>query len=61
MDKLITSPRGTDDEEREVKEYGREIEVFIKRRWIEREWETAWFLNPPVSICVCSASTNHVC
>ena len=51
MDKLITSPRGTDEEERQVKEYGKEIETFITRRWVEREWETAWFLNPPVSIC----------
>ncbi|KAI1794971.1 hypothetical protein LXA43DRAFT_883080 [Ganoderma leucocontextum] len=47
MDKLITSPRGTEEEERQVKEYGKEIETFITRRWVEREWETAWFLNPP--------------
>ncbi len=52
IDKLITSPRGTDEEERRVKEYGKEVETFIKRRWIEREWETAWFLNPPVSTCL---------
>ena len=48
MDKLIRSPRGTDEEEQQVKSYGAEIETFIKRRWAEREWETAWFVNPPV-------------
>ncbi|EJF63239.1 hypothetical protein DICSQDRAFT_56281 [Dichomitus squalens LYAD-421 SS1] len=47
MDKLIRSPRGTDEEERQIKEYGKEIETFVKRRWNEHEWETAWFLNPP--------------
>ncbi|KAJ3009665.1 hypothetical protein NUW54_g2711 [Trametes sanguinea] len=47
MDKLIRSPRGTDEEEREIRKYGEEIENFIKRRWNEREWETAWFVNPP--------------
>ncbi len=49
MDKLVRSQRGTDEEERQVREHGREIETFIKRRWIESEWETAWFVNPPVS------------
>ncbi|CDO69905.1 hypothetical protein BN946_scf184884.g64 [Trametes cinnabarina] len=47
MDKLIRSPRGTEEEERELRKYGEEIEKFIKRRWHEREWETAWFVNPP--------------
>ena len=50
MDKLVRSPRGSDEEEQQVKEYGLEIETFIKRRWIESEWETAWFVNPPVSV-----------
>ncbi|EIW59356.1 uncharacterized protein TRAVEDRAFT_46663 [Trametes versicolor FP-101664 SS1] len=47
MDKLVRSPRGTEEEERAVKRYGEEIETFVKRRWNEREWETAWFVNPP--------------
>ncbi|KAJ8469349.1 hypothetical protein ONZ51_g9052 [Trametes cubensis] len=34
-------------EEREVRKYGEEIEKFVKRRWDPREWETAWFVNPP--------------
>ena len=49
MDKLIRSPRGSDEEEEQVKSFGEEIATFIKRRWVEREWETAWFVNPPVS------------
>ncbi|KAI0747368.1 hypothetical protein C8Q74DRAFT_1312711 [Fomes fomentarius] len=32
MDKLIR-PRGTEEEERQVKAYGEEMEKFIKRRW----------------------------
>ncbi|KAI0655382.1 hypothetical protein C8Q70DRAFT_923555 [Cubamyces menziesii] len=47
MEKLVRSPRGTDEEEREVRKYGEEIEKFVKRRWDPREWETAWFVNPP--------------
>ena len=49
MDKLIISSKGTDEEEELVKDAGKEIHTFIKRRWVEREWETAWFVNPPVS------------
>jgi hypothetical protein len=47
-DRLIRSPKGTEEEERAVLEMGNEIQTFIKRRWNEREWETAWFVNPPV-------------
>lgn len=48
MDKLIRSPQGSEEEEKLVKQAGWEIETFIKRKWDEREWETAWFVNPPV-------------
>ncbi|CAL1712455.1 unnamed protein product [Somion occarium] len=47
MDKLVRSPKGTDEEEALVKKDGDEIAKFIKRRWSEDEWETAWFVNPP--------------
>ncbi|KAH8085412.1 hypothetical protein BXZ70DRAFT_900205 [Cristinia sonorae] len=47
MDKLVRSEKGTDEEEELVREAGREIDLFIRRRWSEREWETAWFVNPP--------------
>ena len=48
MDKLIRSPKGTEEEEQLVRAACKEIETFIERRWTEREWETAWFVNPPV-------------
>ncbi|RDX53527.1 hypothetical protein OH76DRAFT_1227906 [Lentinus brumalis] len=60
MDKLVRSQRGTDEEERQVREHGREIETFIKRRWIESGWETAWFVNPPRLQSVPGLSHIHV-
>ncbi|EPQ51085.1 hypothetical protein GLOTRDRAFT_118126 [Gloeophyllum trabeum ATCC 11539] len=47
MDKLVRSPKGTEEEEALVKRAGAEVNEFIRRRWNEREWETAWFVNPP--------------
>ncbi|TCD70751.1 hypothetical protein EIP91_001780 [Steccherinum ochraceum] len=47
MDKLIRSEKGTEEEEESVKQAGREIDIFVRRRWIEEEWETIWFVNPP--------------
>lgn len=50
MDKLVISPRGSPEEEEAVRMSGMEVQSFITRRWKEREWETCWFVNPPVSI-----------
>lgn len=63
MAKLVRSPRGTEEEERAVKRYGEEIATFVKRRWNEREWETAWFVNPPVSgvSCACMGDAHLCC
>lgn len=47
LEGLVRSPRGTDEEEALVRDAGKEIDIFVKRRWVEREWETAWFVNPP--------------
>ncbi|KAG1868871.1 hypothetical protein C8R48DRAFT_598145 [Suillus tomentosus] len=47
MEKLVRSPRGNPEIEDMVRNAGREIDGFVKRRWVEREWETAWFVNPP--------------
>ncbi|KAI0631935.1 hypothetical protein C8Q77DRAFT_1122797 [Trametes polyzona] len=60
MDKLVRSPRGTEEEEREVRKYGAELETFVKRRWNEREWETAWFVNPPRLQSVPELTHAHV-
>jgi hypothetical protein len=46
---LIRTPRGTEEEEIAVREAGLEVHKFIIATWREREWETAWFVNPPVS------------
>ena len=47
-EKLIRSPKGTEEEEAAVREAGKEIQTFVERRWPIKEWETAWFVNPPV-------------
>jgi hypothetical protein len=46
---LIRSTRGTEEEEKAVREAGVEVHQFIVATWKEQEWETAWFVNPPVS------------
>ncbi|ESK95238.1 hypothetical protein Moror_3996 [Moniliophthora roreri MCA 2997] len=46
-DKMIVSPKGTPEEEVLVEKVGVEVNEFVKRRWNEDEWETAWFVNPP--------------
>jgi hypothetical protein len=49
MDKLVCAPKGTDEEEM-LRMVGSEVDRFVRNRWVEREWETAWFVNPPVGI-----------
>ncbi len=46
---LIRSTRGTEEEETAVREAGSEVHKFVIATWKEQEWETAWFVNPPVS------------
>jgi hypothetical protein len=46
---LIRSPRGTAEEEAAVRQAGSDVHKFIIATWKEQEWETAWFVNPPVS------------
>lgn len=50
MEKLVISPRGTAEEEEAVRMAGDEVAKFVKNRWKEVEWETAWFVNPPVRV-----------
>ncbi|KAG6376925.1 hypothetical protein JVT61DRAFT_957 [Boletus reticuloceps] len=47
MDNLVRSPSGNEVEETMVKNTGKEVREFVKRRWKENQWETAWFVNPP--------------
>ncbi|KAF5369363.1 hypothetical protein D9758_002496 [Tetrapyrgos nigripes] len=46
-DKMIVSPKGTPEEEELVRKAGEHVNEYVKRRWNEDEWETAWFVNPP--------------
>lgn len=59
MDSLISSPKATHEEDQMIQAAGKEVGEFVRRRWAEREWETAWFVNPPVgsfeSCIVCIA------
>lgn len=49
MEKLIRSPRPSADEQVHLARACGEVDTYIRRRWEEAEWETAWFVNPPVS------------
>ena len=46
---MIRSARGTEEEETAVREAGSEVHKFVVATWKEQEWETVWFVNPPVS------------
>ncbi|KAJ7022716.1 hypothetical protein C8F04DRAFT_1137115 [Mycena alexandri] len=47
QDKMIKSEKGTPEEDELVRRAGLPVNNFVKNRWIEEEWETAWFVNPP--------------
>jgi hypothetical protein len=48
LDKLVRSKKGTQEEDDMVRQAGYEVHEFVRNRWVEQEWETAWFVNPPV-------------
>ncbi|KAL4073296.1 hypothetical protein V8B97DRAFT_2034528 [Scleroderma yunnanense] len=43
----IRTPRGSNEDEEMIRNAGKEVDAFVKRRWQENKWETAWFVNPP--------------
>ncbi|KAI6098221.1 hypothetical protein F5141DRAFT_1010962 [Pisolithus sp. B1] len=47
MESIIRSPKGSHEEEEMVLHAGKEVDAFVRRRWQESKWETAWFVNPP--------------
>lgn len=49
IDKMIRSQPPTPEEAALIDRAGREVHRYVKNRWSESEWETAWFVNPPVS------------
>jgi hypothetical protein len=50
MDNMIKSELPTEEETILIQRAGREVHRYVKNRWVEKEWETAWFVNPPVSL-----------
>ncbi|KAJ7143512.1 hypothetical protein C8R43DRAFT_1014451 [Mycena crocata] len=47
LDKMIKSEKGTAEEDELVRVAGLPVHNFVRERWAEAEWETAWFVNPP--------------
>ncbi|KAF5382474.1 hypothetical protein D9615_003026 [Tricholomella constricta] len=47
MAKLVRSEKATEEEEALVRKAGEEVHEFVRKRWDESRWETAWFVNPP--------------
>ncbi|PFH49948.1 hypothetical protein AMATHDRAFT_4425 [Amanita thiersii Skay4041] len=60
LDTMVVSQRGTEDEEALIVNAGKEIDTFIKQRWPEKEWETAWFVNPPRLQSILDLSHIHI-
>ncbi|KAF9452939.1 hypothetical protein P691DRAFT_755971 [Macrolepiota fuliginosa MF-IS2] len=47
LETMVVSPKGPEEDEELVRRAGAEVDKFIRKRWDEDEWETAWFVNPP--------------
>ncbi|GBE83065.1 hypothetical protein BKA93DRAFT_764438 [Sparassis latifolia] len=45
-DNIVHPPPRTEKEEALLRETIDEISEFVRRKWKEAEWETAWFVNP---------------
>lgn len=48
LDFRTTHEKGTEEEEEMVRRACEGVLGFVKLKWPERFWETAWFVNPPV-------------
>ena len=47
LDYTVNRSEGTPEEEELVKRAGAGVHEFVRSKWQEDEWETAWFVNPP--------------
>lgn len=45
---MIKSAPPTEDELELLKKAAAPTQEFVMSLWVEREWEAAWFVNPPV-------------
>ena len=48
-EQMVVSASPTKEEAVLIERAGKEVHRYIKNRWPESDWETAWFVNPPVS------------
>lgn len=54
-DFTVTHEKGTAEEDEMVRRACEGVHEFVKLKWQERLWETAWFVNPPVGV------SNYAC
>ncbi|CAA7262916.1 unnamed protein product [Cyclocybe aegerita] len=47
LEKMVKSETPTPEKAVLIRRAGSEVHRFVKNRWLESEWETAWFVNPP--------------
>ncbi|PPQ68111.1 hypothetical protein CVT26_005732 [Gymnopilus dilepis] len=59
-DKMVKSAPPTEGEKALIEKAGSEVHRFVKNRWDETEWETAWFVNPPRLQSVPNLAHIHV-
>ena len=53
LDRMVKSKPPTIEEAALIERAGSEVHRYVKTRWSESEWETAWFVNPPVRSHFC--------
>jgi len=46
IDTLMGWEKGTEEEDEMVRKAGDEVNKFVRCRWKESDWESAWFVNP---------------
>jgi hypothetical protein len=62
LESLIRSAPPSATEAVHIATAGREVHEFVRARWSEREWETAWFVNPQVRFdprLACASLTSY--
>ncbi len=58
LDRMVKSKPPTIEEAALIERAGNEVHRYVKTRWSESEWETAWFVNPPVRSHFCQEIFN---
>jgi hypothetical protein len=46
---MVVSAKPTKTEAIQIEQAGQEVHRYVRNRWPESDWETAWFVNPFVS------------